>query len=268
MTNRSQRLVLLFTLLLLAVVKLSATQSNLHFVILGDSNTSIGGDLCNEPKGWTRWLVERIQPATCRSYARSGATWTNTAFTKRNTRENIGRLGNDNVVYNQVCRLFEACKADSQPQPDVILIAAGTNDAWFQAERPQVFDLSASQAFQTSISDFLQRKPNTLLSLAESVRYSCELLMQRFPQARLILLTPMQTTQASFELTEKVGTIIEQCAHRMSIPVIRQDYLNGVYNLREASSPLRTYDGTHTSVEGAKRNGYFLARQIEALLTQ
>lgn len=268
MTNKSQRLAFLLTLLMLTIARLNATQSNLHFVILGDSNTSIGGDLCNEPLGWTRWFVERMQPASCRSYARSGATWTNTSTTKRNTKENIGRLGNDNVIFNQVCRLFEATDEGTQPQPDVILIAAGTNDAWFQAQRPHVFDLSATQAFQPSINNVLQRKPNTLLSLAESVRYSCELLMQRFPQARLILLTPMQTTQARFEDTERVGTIIEQCAHRMSIPVIRQDYLCGVYNLREASSPLRTYDGTHTCAEGAKRNGYFLARQIEALLTQ
>ncbi len=268
MTNKSQRLAFLLTLLMLTIARLNATQNNLHFVILGDSNTSIGGELCNEPLGWTHWFVERMQPASCRSYARSGATWTNTANTKRNTKENIGRLGNDNVIFNQVCRLLEATDDGTQPQPDVILIAAGTNDAWFQAERPHVFDLTATQAFQPSISNVLQRKPNTLLSLAESVRYSCELLMQRFPQARLILLTPMQTTQARFEDTERVGTIIEHCAHRMSIPVIRQDYLCGVYNLCEASSPLRTYDGTHTCAEGAKRNGYFLARQIEALLTQ
>ncbi len=267
MTNLCQRLAFLFSLLLLLSARMYAG-TPLHFVILGDSNTSIGGDLCNEPKGWTRWFVERIQPASCRSYARSGATWCNTAVTRRNTKENIGRLGNNNVIFNQVCRLQEAFDAGKQVAPDVIIIAAGTNDAWFEKERPNIYDRSVAQAFQSSISDFTQRKPNEALSLAESVRLSCELLQQKFPQARLILLTPMQTTQADFERTERVGNVIEHCGHRMSIPVIRQDYLNGVYNLQEAASPLRTYDGTHTSIEGAKRNGYFLARQIEALLVQ
>ena len=80
----------------------------LHVVLLGDSNTWIGGDDCDKERGWNTWFKQLFQPASCKSYARSGATWTNTKVTKRNPKENIGNLGNDNVIYNQVVRLIDA----------------------------------------------------------------------------------------------------------------------------------------------------------------
>ena len=51
-------------------------QSVMHVVILGDSNTFIGGDQCDKPQGWNKWFKELANPLSCRSYARSGATWT------------------------------------------------------------------------------------------------------------------------------------------------------------------------------------------------
>ena len=91
-----------------------AAGDSLHVVILGDSNTWLGGDGCDKAQGWNKWFRDAFQPATCRSYARSGATWTNTPETRRNTQENIGVLGNDNVIYNQICRLEEAINNGSQ----------------------------------------------------------------------------------------------------------------------------------------------------------
>ncbi|MBQ5826020.1 MAG: hypothetical protein IIW46_00885, partial [Bacteroidaceae bacterium] len=67
--------------------------SNLHVVLLGDSETAIGGDQCDQPRGWNKWFAEALQPASCRSYARSGSTWTNTIRTKLTREENIGILG-------------------------------------------------------------------------------------------------------------------------------------------------------------------------------
>ena len=80
-------------------------QSPLHVVALGDSNTWLAGDSCTNPLGWITVFKEQMQPASCHSYARSGATWTHTASTKYNPKENIEVLGDDNVIYNQVMRL-------------------------------------------------------------------------------------------------------------------------------------------------------------------
>lgn len=244
----------------------SAGVSSMHVVILGDSNSSIGGDDCSNPIAWTKWFADALQPATCVSYARSGATWTNTPRTIRNVDENIGVLGDNNVVYNQICRLAEAVGQGRQPKPDVIVIAAGTNDAWFQKSRPYVFHSTAKEAFVNNKTFITSRKPSSVVTLAESVRYACELLMQHYPEARIVLLTPMQTTKATFDDIERVGNIIEACGHRMSIPVIRQDHISGIYSISENQHPRFTSDGTHTSLQGARRNGRLLARQIRSLL--
>ena len=77
-------------------------------VILGDSNTWLGGDDCTKPKGWNTWFKEAMKPRSCHSYARSGSTWTHTPNTKRDTKEDIGTIGDNNVIINQIFRLEEA----------------------------------------------------------------------------------------------------------------------------------------------------------------
>ncbi|MBQ2399776.1 MAG: SGNH/GDSL hydrolase family protein, partial [Muribaculaceae bacterium] len=81
-------------------------------VLLGDSNTWLGGDDCTGVKGWGKWFAEEYRPGSIRSYARSGATWTNTVNTVADTREYSEVLGDNNVIYNQVMRLVEDFEAD------------------------------------------------------------------------------------------------------------------------------------------------------------
>lgn len=241
------------------VVRTSVNHSDVNVVILGDSNTSIGGDKCDKPQGWNKWFNDAFAPATCRSYARSGATWTNTAVTEYNVREYTDRLGNDNVIYNQINRLKEAYDAGTQPVPGLIIIAAGTNDAWFVSARPSVFGKTAAQAFACR-DRFITDIPVTkVLTLAESVRYGCEMLMEIFPDARIVLLTPLQSVAAGTENIRRAGDIIEACGRYMSLKVIRQDYCCGIYSAREKVSRKYTTDGTHTNEAGARRNGLYIA---------
>ncbi len=245
-----------------------AKQGNdsVNVVILGDSNTWIGGDDCDKPKGWNYWFRRFFAPATCKSYARSGATWTNTNVTKYNVEENIGRLGNDNVIYNQVCRLKNAVGSGSQVKPDLIIIGCGTNDAWFLSKRPKALDTTADQAFAYRGGLITSKKPSQVLSLAESVRYNCEILMEAFPEAQIILLAPLQTTATSPELIRKTAEIIEGCGSHLSLNVIRLDRDAGIYATQEKVAFRYTYDGTHTSEAGARRIGAYVARQVGTML--
>ena len=167
----------------------------LHVVLLGDSNTWIGGDDCDKPRGWNKWFKELFQPASIKSYARSGATWTNTKATKLNPEENIGTLGNDNVIYNQVVRLKQAVQEGKQATPDIIIIGAGTNDIWFRSKRPGLYTMAADKAMAEDATSIIAKPVNQVLSLTESVRFNYELLHQAFPEARIIILSPMQTTK-------------------------------------------------------------------------
>ncbi|MCR4602539.1 MAG: SGNH/GDSL hydrolase family protein [Prevotella sp.] len=253
-------------LALLLALALPALGQPLDIVVLGDSNTWLGGDDCSKPRGWNTWFKEALQPASCRSYARSGATWTHTPATKRNLVQDIGVLGDDNVVYNQIERLKEAHEKGRQPAPQLIVVAAGTNDAWFAEKRPHAFDKTVAQAFTQQEGPAASKSVNEVLTLAEAVRYDCELLMEAFPDARLLLLTPLQSTAVTAELISRTGDIIEGCGRKMELAVIRMDHDGCVCATDERVKKRYTYDGTHTSEEGARRNGYLVAQRVREMM--
>lgn len=238
------------------------SHANLHVVILGDSNSSIGGDSCNLAPGWTKWFNEAFAPASCRSYARSGATWTNTPRTVRNEKEITGKLSDNNVIYNQVCRLLTACQAGLQPSPDLIVIAAGTNDAWFLKRRPQALQ----QIVVTDTAALVARKPSQILTLTEAVTYNCLLLIRHFPDACIVLLTPLQCTATSAERIRTTGDIISRCGRELSLPVIRQDSICCISRADEMVQHRYTVDGIHTNAAGAEINGHLIATKIESIV--
>ncbi len=269
--TRNLRTILLALLAAVAISSHSqqtndATHNALHVVILGDSNTWIGGDDSDKPQGWNKWFAEAFKPASCKSYARSGATWSNTASTRLNTEENISVLGNDNVIYNQVERLTAACKSGQQPTPDVIIIAAGTNDAWFVKKRPGVFSKTASQAVANK-DNITALAPGKVTSLAGAVVYNTQLLKERFPQSRIILLTPLQSVHPTEANFARATSIIDDCGTLLKLPVVRQDKECCVRRADEARHHKYTSDGTHTSAEGAREIGNYLAVRIASILT-
>lgn len=259
-----KRRVLCILLVVLWLGQAMAQQPKLHVALLGDSNTWLGGEDCSQPRGWNKWFCDSFHPASCRSYARSGATWTNTQATRRNTSEYTELLGDQNVIYNQICRLFEACDAGTQPAPDLILIAAGTNDAWFQAKRPHVFDKTVDEAFADTMTT--SRPVCRVLTLAESVRFAVLLLQERFPQARLVLMTPMESTSVSTSDIHRTGDLLEACAQRLGAGVVRLDQSGLVSRHQEQKRRVFTTDGTHTNERGARMNGRLTARKVMELL--
>lgn len=250
-----------------------AAHRNVNVVLLGDSNTWLGGDDCDRPRGWSKWFRDAFVPVTCRSYARSGATWTNTERTRRNTEDYTELLGDDNVIYNQINRLADEVGEGRQAVPDLIVIAAGTNDAWFRKARPRAFDMTADEAFtnaakaaDTVSANITDRRVSDVLTLAESVRYGCEMLIESFPKALIVLLTPLQSTAVGTDDIRRAGDIIEGCGRRMAIGVIRQDGDEFVCREQEAKRKRMTTDGTHTSEAGARRNGERIARMVAMIM--
>lgn len=248
----------------LAVAQESNNQ-NINVVILGDSNTWLGGDDCSKPKGWNTHFKSFFNPASCVSYARSGATWTNTVLTVRNTDEKVGTITDNNVIFNQVCRLVDACSDSAQIVPDLILIACGTNDGWFQKKRPNLFSKTVDEVFADS-SEIKDKPVNEMLTFAESVRYNCEILKSEFPDCRIILMSPLQSTAVAMSTINKIGDILEECGKYLQISVLRQDKICCVKSSDEKVKKLNTYDGTHTSERGAKLNGEIIATEVENLL--
>ena len=102
--------------------------------------------------------------------------------------------------------------------------------------------------------------------MSDCVRHDCELLRNRYPDARIILLTPLQTTAAPADRIRQAGDIIEQCGREMGFSVIRQDRELPVRAEQEKRQHTLTIDGTHTNEAGARQNGCLIARRVNDLL--
>jgi lysophospholipase L1-like esterase len=240
-----------------------------HVAILGDSNTWMGGDDCTGDEAWSKWFLQRYSTASCRSYARSGATWTNTPSTTLNTVEDTALLADNNVIFNQVQRLIEAHNAGTQPTPQLIIIAAGVNDAWFNHKRPQAFTIGPRAIKKRQNWSYLYGlTPDKVLTMAESIVYNCHLLQQAFPQARIVLISPAQTIEVRPALITKASAIIATTASALGIHAIRLDLLSPISSRAERRRCRYTSDGTHTNVRGARVHGKIIARQIRNLHLQ
>ncbi len=232
-----------------------------RIALLGDSMTWIGGDLCQNLTGWSHFLKESGIADKIDVYARSGATWTNTTSTQRNPSFYSEILHDDNVVYNQAIRLIE--KTDScQDSPDMIILFAGANDAWFAAKRPGIYYGDNSKENYSLATD-----PANITSLEGSIRLVCEILQERFPDSTLLFVTPLQMSKTDAESIFKVSDIIEKVASQKGCMVVRADKDSGITHAQEAKSPTYTYDGVHTNPAGARLLGDLILNSLKKLTT-
>ncbi|MCR4613580.1 MAG: SGNH/GDSL hydrolase family protein [Bacteroidaceae bacterium] len=229
-----KRLIVFFALVLCTTCIYA--QEEMHVVFLGDSNTWIGGDKCDVSRGWNYWLRGMLKPTTCRSYARSGATWVHTDKYVRDTKENTARLSDNNVITNQIYRLQDAVESGTQAVPTLILIMAGTNDVWFRQD---------------------------ILSTLEHVAVDdVYMLQESFPDARIALITPMQNTKVSAELVREAADMLETVAIRMDVLLIDASGSDVIDREQELKRPTFTRDGVHMNEVGAKRLASFVNSKL------
>ena len=239
------------------VLLLCATSRSeaVEVVFLGDSNTWIGGDTCDDPRGWNCHFARRDTTLSCHSYARSGATWTANRNSRVNVEQNVEVLADDNIIFNQIKRLENDVMAGIRVMPDLIIVAAGTNDAWFETRRPDIYSVDADEAVLALADTLCYDAPGRYPSLAMSVRLGCEYLRKTAPRARLVVLTPLQSDRIDAKRLAHVSDIIEATAAGMGIEVIRQDMVCPVRGADEALRHTLPSDGIHTSPRGAREVG-------------
>lgn len=238
---------LLFLLLLPSFLP-AAAEVRPRIALLGDSQTWIGGENCQNETGWSHWLKKSGIADSIDIYARSGATWTNTLNTLADTAFYSEVLHDSNVIYNQARRLAERVKANTTPSPAIVVIFAGANDAWFADRRPGIFEERDSIAEYDSSTP-----PAEATTLQESVALTCDLLKQSLPGCRIILVSPLEMSKASAEVTAKVAGIIESTANSRGLPTLRADRDIPIRHNEEIVAPRYTYDGVHTNSSGASK---------------
>lgn len=227
--------------------------------LLGDSMTWIGGDSCQNPQGWSHYLKRSGLCGEIDMYARSGATWCNTSATKADTESYTEILDADNVVYNQVLRLIKSADSDSARTPEIIIIMAGANDAWFRDRRPGIFEDNQRIIYENG----KVTSPSNVISLYGSVMLSVNNLKERFPTSKIVLVTPTEMSRTPAEIISKVSDIIEVAGKACGVLTFRADKDVSIRHDEEKKNPHYTSDGVHTNSEGARMLGEYIIGNLE-----
>lgn len=249
-----------------------------NVILLGDSITSMGGDDCSNISGWSSYLKKNLNFKSIKSYARGGATWSNTPNTTRNVTEVTSDNSDDNVIFNQIQRLADDTDSGATPIPNLIIIACGTNDARLyehQGEdtghkRPNLFDTTVANTFDMNTDSYFSNTftINQMTSLTDSIRFNVELLIRYYPDAQIIIMSPLQVASSfySYENNQRVGDLIEGCCNRLSIPCIRQDKECAVWSIRENISHFKLGDGVHPNLPGAEHIGNYISNRVKSFI--
>lgn len=238
-----------------------------EIVLLGDSNTWLGGDRCDNPRGWSCRFAGLSPDDHVTSYARSGATWTATSDSRCDTEECVEVLSDNNIMFNQIIRLEQAVNNGMQPRPDIIMVMLGTNDAWFGARRPGIFGMTVQEALAVPADSLALDTPSRQTSLAMAVRCGVERLRRDFGDAVIVLMTPMQSTAPPAGRLEQVTAIIEAVGNGLAVPVMRMDTLSPVRSDAESAGRRLTTDGTHTTPEGAALTAEAVRAALDEMMT-
>ena len=230
--------------------------------LLGDSITWLSLS-SNPERGWARYFARNMKFAELRNYARSGATWSNSSTTKVDAKAYSVSTTPDNVIFNQLQRLF--IDLGNGFKPDYIVIAAGINDVWFPNARPEALARTAGEVMESE-QRYSDKDVSACTSIAESIRLVAELLWQRLPDVQVILLSPLQSTSVEYSKLRHATEIIRGCADYLGWGFISQMDEIPVNRIREKWENKLTYDGTHTSELGAKIVGDILSSKIHTLL--
>ena len=236
--------------------------SEQHIALFGDSMTWYGGDNCELERGWTYHFKRTANPKSITTYARSGATWTNTDSTIVDKKFYTGRLNDKNVIYTQIQRLIDSTEMGLAPRPDIIIVYAGANGCWYSDRRPGLFDTTAEQVLEADPYS-ADIEPNKVTTLAGSIRLGCDILHKNFPDAHVVLMTPMQMAPRSVDEVTRVADIIDSVGTGLGLTVLRGDKCVGIRHEIEKEKLTYTVDGVHTNPAGAKFIADFVAASLQ-----
>ncbi|SEG75767.1 SGNH/GDSL hydrolase family protein [Sphingobacterium lactis] len=260
------------------VTDLQDTFKGLKIVTIGDSITY-------HANSWARQLFSKYGTDYI-NLAISGAKFMDYPDTVIDLNDNISFDSRNNTALNQLLRLAKKLTPVGQQisitnpfrgetftvptefgvgtgeftQPDLIVVAMGTNDTVY-ATKDELFNI-----LSTPLNE-LDRTAN----MVTGMRFFTEYLMALCPNAQIIFSTPIQASwmgNRRYEVTRhKRDRIVENCGY-YSIPVIDSFNESGISEKFEVQSSQGRYlsDGLHPDANGKKLMADFLGKRIKNIL--
>jgi hypothetical protein len=218
--------------------------------LLGDSITAGSAGLT-----WVDILKSNKMFANIYNLARSGARWSHQSGTVYDiTLNGVG----SNVMWNQANKLIDGVNVSLiYVKPDVVIIKCGRNDA----------NISTGIASDTFIGDIISRVPNTILNISDGIRYTCETLLNAFPDVQIILVTPIQWSEVTSVTYLTAGQIVKDCAGYLSVSVVDAGKESGIYKYYDTATVHKyLLDGTHPNLAGTIKLGNYIKNRLERLI--
>lgn len=194
-----------------------------NVVLMGDSIT----DNIDDHGWWVDMLTRYVTFESLTNYAVGYARWTFYSNTSYDIVSHSHTPAAWNVIWNQFNRLKHDVDNEDVPVPDAIVILAGTNDINLDCNIGDV-----DVAFDGN--DILSKSFANIMTVAQSIRYTCECIINEYPNTQVILATPNQQGGYSKEArARQVRDVIIGCAKRLSMSVINQMDESGIYSYNE-----------------------------------
>ena len=234
---------------------------NKKILILGDSITAL--DMGNT--GWVKYFSNTVEPSIKINVAVAGATWkdkvVNQAYDGNPQPSTEG-----NVIGNQVQKVINEKNSNNNDYKDfdIIIIAAGTNDT--PAEEIDTVENEFISNYNTDNYTIVPLENVNRMTFAGAMRYTYEKLNELYPNAKIVVCTPLQECMESFDSIYKKGKLIEYIASRLSIICwnLRDCGILNIYE-RPGEDCRDLIDGIHPNASGAKKIGEYISREFKKL---
>lgn len=254
--------------ILSAIILAAATATSLraqNFPDFSQLNFGCDGDSITSGDQWSGTTVDILGFATHHNVAVGSSTWACHPDTQDYGSEGFdgisgGWLPTDDAAELQkrhnntskvhVQKFIAEVDAGMFPEPDVFVFAMGTNDSKLG---------TAEEALKGKSLDEVD-----ITTMAGGARWAIQTIIERFPNCRVFVCTPIQTsTPGHNAMNTKKIEILKEICRSLSVQVIDCYSECGISEkLEDGHGHRYLRDGLHPDKEGQKLMGRYIAKEI------
>ena len=216
------------------------------YLMFGDSITQTGdvdnGDITGTTfrSNWPKFAKNQLQMSNYKNYARSGASF----------REYVGQL-----TWQKISHQVQTA-IDNSENPDVIVLACGTNDA-------NIILGTYEAAMGKTIATL------DMSNTAEAMRWALYKIKENFPNAVCFYCTQLQRADSEMGTRLDANNLMVKMAQRYGFNIIDCMTESGIVRDFEVDAAARRYlyDGLHPNVSGQQVQANYIVSQIIERMT-
>ena len=216
----------------------------------------LGDSITDNENYYLKDLNEKLTFTNQYNLANSGAKWAHESTTAYDITSTGGLLADWNVVWNQFNKLKSKVDALEFVAPELIVISCGTNDFSTSSVGVPSGIYDGLSFISLSANDIRTR------SVAGGIRYTLDSVITEYPDAQIILITPLQRGVVDNSKIFSITEVIKLCSDFSATKIINQTSESGIYGYIEVGADKYLIDNLHPTVLGGKKMANFLNKEL------